>query len=199
MAVGIESEHVETKEATSVNASTADAIDAAAYTATTAPEHDRVRRVLLSGLAAPRRLFSQFGCMHPEVEFEIPEFDEPAQFEPELPRIGQKKRLALVEVHAASALEHWAEAGRDAKKLKRGPPPEAPGAWTWAPPCAPRTEAVAEAATEAAPYELPAWPFAPLAPPATANTRAAAAELIHNIGWPVPPGLFLDQNGSREW
>ena len=29
--------------------------------------------------------------------------------------------------------------------------------------------------------------------------RAAAAELIHNIGWPVPPGLFLDQNGSREW
>ena len=121
----------------------------------------------------------------------MPEVDEPEQFEPDLPRIGQKKRLALVEVHAASALEHWAEAGRDAKKLKRGPPPAASGAWTWAPP--------SEAATEAAPYELPAWPFAPLAPPATANTRAAAAELIHNVGWPVPPGLFLDQNGSREW
>jgi hypothetical protein len=179
----------------SVDASTADA------TATTAPEHDRVRRVVLSGLTAPRQLFSQFdgGCEHPEVEFEVPEIDAPEAFEPELPRIGQKKRLALVEVHAASALEHWAEAGRDAKKLKRGPPPEAPGAWTWAPPYAPRTEAVAEAATEAAPYELPAWPFAPLAPPATANTRAAAAELIHNVGWPVPPGLFLDQNGSREW
>ena len=73
------------------------------------------------------------------------------------------------------------------------------GAWTWAPPYALHTEAVAEAVAEAAPYELPAWPFAPLAPPATANTRAAAAELIHNIGWPVPPGLFLDQNGSREW
>ena len=64
MAVGIDSEqHVEPK-AQSVNASTANAIDAAAYTATTAPEHDRVRRVLLSGLAAPRRLFSQFdGCL----------------------------------------------------------------------------------------------------------------------------------------
>ena len=194
MAVGIDSEqHVEPKP-TSDNASTADAIDAVAYTATTAPEHDRVRRVLLSGLAAPRRLFSQFE--HPEVEFEVPEADEPGQFEPELPRIGQKKRLALVEVHAASALEHWAEACRDAKKLKRGPPPEALSTWTWAPPYAPHTT---EAATEAAPYELPAWPFAPLAPPATANTRAAAAELIHNIGWPVPPGLFLDQNGSREW
>ena len=176
----------------SVNASTADA------TATTAPEHDRVRRVvLLSGLTAPRRLFSQFdgGCEHPEVEFEVPEIDAPEEFEPELPRIGQKKRLALIEVHAASALEHWAEAGRDAKKLKRGPPPEAPGAGTWSPPYAPHTEA----ATEAAPYELPAWPFAPLAPPATANTRAAAAELIHNIGWPMPPGLFLDAHGSREW
>lgn len=191
MAIGIGSEqHVETKEATSVNASTADAIDAAAYTATTAPEHDRVRRVLLSGLAAPRRLFSQFDCCeHPEVEFEVPEIDEPEQFEPELPRIGQKKRLALVEVHAASALEHWAEASRDAKKLKRGPA-EAPGGWTWAPP---------EAATEAAPYELPAWPFAPLAPPATANTRAAAAELLNCVGWPVSPGLFLDQHGLRQW
>ena len=175
----------------SVNASTADA------TATTAPEHDRVRRVLLSGLTAPRRLFSQFdgGCEHPEVEFEVPEIDAPEEFEPELPRIGQKKRLALIEVHAASALEHWAEAGRDAKKLKRGPPPAASGAWMWVP----HTEAVAEAVAEAAPYELPAWPFAPLAPPAMANTRAAAAELIHKIGWPVPPGLFLDAHGSREW
>lgn len=193
MAVGIDSEqHVETK-APSVNASTADPVDAAAYTATTAPEHDRVRRVLLSGLAAPRRLFSQFdgGC---EVEFEVPECVEPENFEPELPRIGQKKRLALVEVHAASALEHWAEASRDAKKLKHGPA-EAPGAWTWAPPYAPQVEA----ATEAAPYELPAWPFAPLAPPATANTRAAAAELLNCVGWPVSPGLFLDQHGLRKW
>ena len=187
----------------SVNASTADA------TATTAPEHDRVRRVVLSGLTAPRRLFSQFdgGCEHPEVEFEVPEIDAPEEFEPELPRIGQKKRLALIEVHASSALEHWAEvtseAGRDAKKLKRGPPPEASGAWTWAPPYALHTEAATEAATEAVaeatPYELPAWPFAPLAPPATANTRAAAAELLNCVGWPVSPGLFLDQHGLRKW
>ena len=110
--------------------------------------------------------------------------------------------VPLTGVMGKSALEHLAEAGRDAKKLKRGPPPEAPSTWTWAPPYAPHGEAVAtvaEAATEAAPYELPAWPFAPLAPPATANTRAAAAELIHNIGWPVPPGLFLNQHGSRKW
>ena len=138
MAVGIGSEqHVETKTPRD-STLTADAIDAAAYTATTAPEHDRVHRVLLSGLAAPRRLFSRFDG---------------------------------------------------------GPPPAASGAWMWVP----HTEAVAEAVAEAAPYELPAWPFAPLAPPATANTRAAAAELIHNIGWPVPPGLFLDAHGSREW
>ena len=102
-----------------------------------------------------------------------------------------------LDLHPAVRVEELGapEASRDAKKLKRGPPPAASGAWTWVPPYAPHVEA----ATEAAPYELPAWPFAPLAPPATANTRAAAAELIHNIGWPVPPGLFLDQNGSREW
>ena len=182
MAVGIDSEqHVETKTPRdSTRRLTPPMWRSAATSAGARPSR---RLVLLAPRGAAPAVFAiRWRLRHPEVEFEVPEVDEPEQFEPELPRIGQKKRLALPKTRRRrSSTRPRPAVTPEAEAF----PPEAPGVDVGSALCAAH-----EAATEARPTSC-RRPFA-AAPPTTANTRAAAAELIHNVGWPVPPGLFLD-------